>query len=418
MQARRSVLIHEDNPWVKKEGDSFDVTMGSFDGAEICELIGLFILSLLSHIRGSAGLYRDDGLMALRGSPRQIELKKKEICKILKETGIDITIEANRKIVNMLDLTLDLNTGTYQTFNKPNHIPLYVHRESNHPPSILKNVPLSVNKRLSLNSSNKEKFDQTSAPFQKALKDSGYDHTLNFEPKIDQTKATSKNRPRKIIWFAPPFSSNVTTRIGSKILALIDSSFPPSHDFHKIFNRNNVKVSYRTTPNMKQIIGGHNKKILSKFQSSNHTKECTCTAEPCPVDGICQQEGTIYQATVSHKDTNTNEELKETYIGMTGPPFIERYRNHRSSFKLKHKETDSELSKHIWNLKGKGLTYQIKWKILDRTKTFSPISRICKLCTLERFYLITRKDLYSLNKNTEFGHDCLHKRFFKLSTAK
>ena len=31
--------------WIKKSGDSdFDVTMGSFDGAELCELVGLFIL--------------------------------------------------------------------------------------------------------------------------------------------------------------------------------------------------------------------------------------------------------------------------------------------------------------------------------------------------------------------------------------
>ena len=55
---------------------------------------------------------------------------------------------------------------------------------------------------------------------------------------------------------------------------------------------------------------------------SNQTKNCTCTAEPCPVDGTYQQEGTIYQATVSHSDKNTGEEVKETYIGMTGPPFI------------------------------------------------------------------------------------------------
>ena len=150
---------------------------------------------------------------------------------------------------------------------------------------------------------------------------------------------------------------------------------------------------------------------------SNQTKNCTCTAEPCPVDGTYQQEGTIYQATVSHSDKNTGEEVKETYIGMTGPPFIKRYRNHLSSFKLKHKETDSELSKYIWQLKEKGLSYKTKWKILDRAKTFSSISRTCKLCTLERFYLITRKDLHSLNKNTEFGHDCPHKKFFKLSTA-
>ena len=146
-------------------------------------------------------------------------------------------------------------------------------------------------------------FDQTSAPFQKALKDSGYDHTLIFEPQNEQIQPAKKNRSRKIIWFVPPYSANVNTRIGSKILALLDSSFPPSHDLHEIFNRNSVKVSYRTTPNMKQILTGHNKKIINKTQASSQDNLCTCTLEPCPVDGACTQEGVIYQATVTHTVT-------------------------------------------------------------------------------------------------------------------
>ena len=417
-QARKSVLIHEDTAWIKKEGDLFDVTMGSYDGAEVCELVGLYILSLLVHIRGRAGQYRDDGIMALKGSARQVENTKKEICRILQSTGLGITIDANLKIVNILDLTLNLTTGTYQTFNKPNNIPLYVHKESNHPPSILKNIPLSVNKRLNLNSSNKEMFDQTSAPFQKSLKDSGYSHTLNFE-KINEEpqNRNSKNRKRKIFWFVPPYSTSVTTRIGAKILALVDSSFPPLHRLNKIFNRNTVKVSYRTTPNMKQIIAGHNKKIFNQSQP-NQTKPCRCTAEPCPVGGLCKQEAVIYQAVVTHQDITSKEILKESYVGMTGTTFMKRYANHKSSFNLKEKYADTELSKYIWSLKEQNLQYKIKWKIIDRSQTFSPISRICNLCTLERDYLIFRKDLHTLNKNSEFGHHCPHKRFKKLSVTK
>jgi hypothetical protein len=46
----------------------FDVTMGSYDGAEICELVGLFILSKLEAKFGKnqVGLYRDDGLAILK----------------------------------------------------------------------------------------------------------------------------------------------------------------------------------------------------------------------------------------------------------------------------------------------------------------------------------------------------------------
>ena len=117
--------------------------------------------------------------------------------------------------MNILDLNLNINTGTYQTFSKPHNTPLYVHTQSNHPPSILKNIPLSVNQRLTSNSSNIEMFEQTSGPFQKALKDSGYSYILEFEPVNKQTKPGVRRKPRKIIWFVPPYSTSVTTRIGS-----------------------------------------------------------------------------------------------------------------------------------------------------------------------------------------------------------
>ena len=66
MHARKSLLFDKTSTaWVKKGNNNmFDVTMGSFDGAEICELVGLYILNILSskyHDNGSIGLYRDDG---------------------------------------------------------------------------------------------------------------------------------------------------------------------------------------------------------------------------------------------------------------------------------------------------------------------------------------------------------------------
>ena len=42
----------------------------SFDGTEICELVGLFLLSRLASIIGknNVGLYRDDGLAILENT--------------------------------------------------------------------------------------------------------------------------------------------------------------------------------------------------------------------------------------------------------------------------------------------------------------------------------------------------------------
>ena len=47
---------------LENNSNLFDVTMGSYDGAEICELVGLFILNHLGKTFGkleNIGLYRD-----------------------------------------------------------------------------------------------------------------------------------------------------------------------------------------------------------------------------------------------------------------------------------------------------------------------------------------------------------------------
>lgn len=39
---------------------------------------------------------------------------------------------------------------------KPNTNPLYIHTSSNHPPSIIKHIPSSIEKRVNINSTNEE----------------------------------------------------------------------------------------------------------------------------------------------------------------------------------------------------------------------------------------------------------------------
>ena len=62
--ARKSLLYNNSEPWMKKDSGLFDVTMGAYDGAEVCELVGTFLLYKLSlkYNKNDIGLYRDDGL--------------------------------------------------------------------------------------------------------------------------------------------------------------------------------------------------------------------------------------------------------------------------------------------------------------------------------------------------------------------
>ena len=86
---------------MKKDGNKdFDVPMGCFDGAEICELVGSFILNQLRSVldKNDIGLYWDDGLGIFCGiSKPMIERKKKLIVQTFKQCGLAITIECNLK---------------------------------------------------------------------------------------------------------------------------------------------------------------------------------------------------------------------------------------------------------------------------------------------------------------------------------
>jgi hypothetical protein len=124
---------------MKKNNDLFDVTMGSYDGAEVCELVGIYLLHQVKTAfpEISFGLYRDDGLGCYKNMPGpKTERTKKAITKIFHNNGLEITINMNMRQSNFLDVTMFLETGKYQPYRKPGNAPLYINQRSNHPPNI------------------------------------------------------------------------------------------------------------------------------------------------------------------------------------------------------------------------------------------------------------------------------------------
>ena len=417
IHAKRSLLYHQDSQWKKKNSDNtFDVTMGSYDGAETCELIGLYMLSLITpKFKDQVGLYRDDGLAVCKATPREIEKTKQEVSNVFKSHGLKITIEANKKTVNFLDVTLDLPSGSYKPYMKPNNKLLYVHQQSNHPPALKKNIPLNINKRLSNISSSKEIFNEAIPPYQKALEESGYDFKLTFNP--EQTTRKKKSRKRNTTWYSPPWDSNVKTNLGKKFLGIIDKCFPPNHPLHKIFNRHTLKLSYSCMPNMKTIISTHNKKILSQDTATpgptqQQERTCNCRKKPeCPLEGKCLQANVVYQASVTTEATN------ESYVGLA-TNFKDRYRNHMTSFRHANRRNETELSKYIWTLKDARKPFRVQWKVLATCKPYDNVSKKCNLCLKEKFFIICRNDLCTLNKRNELASSCPHRNRFTLKNFK
>ena len=122
--ARKSLLFNNGESWMKTKSGLFDVTMGAYDGAEVCELVGLYLLSKISQVipTSKVGLYRDDGLAAFTSTngPEQDRLRKKLI-DCFKKEGLKIVVRANVTNVDFLDSHMCIESGNYRPYSKPNN---------------------------------------------------------------------------------------------------------------------------------------------------------------------------------------------------------------------------------------------------------------------------------------------------------
>ena len=225
------------------------------------------------------------------------------------------------------------------------------------------------------------------------------------DPSANTPKQKSRNRKRNILWFNPPWNLEVKTNIGKEFLKLVEECFHPENPLSKICNRKTVKVSYSTTPNMEQIIAGKNAKVLNDQQNESPSKKCSCTkGKVCLLENRCLEKGIIYQATVEQQ----NKESK-TYVGLTATDFKARYGVHKKSFEDPD-YNPTTLSKHIHDLKNKGIEHKVTWKILDRGTSYSPVSDVCHLCNKKAYYIIFEPHLAELNSRSELFSTCMHKK--------
>ena len=413
--SRKSLLFKNNDEWVKKNGENqlFDVTMGSYDGAEVCELVGLFLLSKLQPLLGvnRVGLYRDDGLSYVRSeSGRILDKMRKDIFKLFKDEGLTITVEHNLIVTDFLDVTLNLSNGKYSPYRKPDSKPLYIHAKSNHPPSTIKELPSMINRRLSDRSCDEDVFNQAKGVYEEALRTSGHPSILSYQPSTPEEQ-TQRRRHRKIIWFNPPFSSNVKTKIGKEFLRLVAKHFNISHPFYKILNRNTLKISYSCMPNIASIIKQKNTSLL-RGTDDTAQPHCNCQKkEECTLPGECMTEAVVYTATVNHDD-GTN-----FYHGLSEGPVKARISKHYTSFRHSRYRNETELSKFIWSLQDRGKNYDIAWSITCKSRKYQCGSSRCDLCLSEKL-LIARNDADGmLNSRSELISKCRHKNKFLLSNV-
>ena len=409
IHSRKSALFKGKDVWTKKQNPDFDVSMGSFDSAEVCELVGLFILHQLAceYKDINFGLYRDDGCgeTTILPGPQRSALEKK-IRKSFREWGFKIDIRIGDTETDLLDVYMDLKNNTFRPFTKPNYIPKYIHVQSDHPKNVIKHIPKTVNDRLCRLSANEAEFNKEKELYQNQLKESGFNEKLVFKRK----KGKKKPRVRNAVWFNPPFSNRVKTRVGHRFLDLIDTHFPEENPLHKIINRKTVKISYSCSKNFERVLTNHNKKIL---QSENETqkRKCNCqNQEECPLKNECLLEDIVYKATVT--TTNT----KKTYIGMTGDTFKSRFGNHKQSFTHRRYGNQTKLASYVWDLKDRNINPQIKFEKVLQAPKFRPGGRNCALCDSEKAEIMIQKKKQSINVCNEIATKCPHIRKHTLAS--
>ena len=127
---------------------------------------------------------------------------------------------------------------------------------------------------------------------------------------------------------------------------------PPNNKYHKIFKKQNVKLSYNCVPNMGSIIAQHNKQELNRFSSAD-TKilPYNChNKHNCPLEGKCRTKCVIYKASICTSNGKTMP-----YYDCCETNSKARYYNHKQSFKSSSKIHQTELSKFAWRLKNEVL---------------------------------------------------------------
>ena len=110
-------------------------------------------------------------------------------------------------------------------------------------------------------------------------------------------------------------------------------------------------------PNMAKAISKHNSRILKPIDEGSSRSKCKCQNEGiiCPVGGECTKPWVVYSAKV----TETSSGQAETYTGLTKRPFKTRWKEHLRDFEKTENRTSTRLSGHIWDLKDKGLSYNL-----------------------------------------------------------
>ena len=142
---------------------------------------------------------------------------------------------------------------------------------------------------------------------------------------------------------------------------------------------------------MGSYISKHNNKILSQNLQQNMSNKalaergiphCNCQNKAgCVMADKCVNSNMVYRYHVKRTDNQTTE----TYTGCTWN-FKQRHDTHMRS--LDHDSGSTTLSTHVKSLRRQNIPHEITWEFKEHASPFNPSTWWCRLCTLERYYIL------------------------------
>ena len=159
-------------------------------------------------------------------------------------------------------------------------------------------------------------------------------------------------------------------------------------------------------------IGFYHRVYILDFQDQ---PKCNCRQEDaCLVEGNCLDKELIHQSNL--KENNTSDGVN--YKGFTENTFKDRFYKHRNSFKYESKANSTELSKHFWEMKRKGIEKPIMhWSVIDHAKPYKNGSKRCNLYLTEKYHIVT-SPVNLINKRYQLVSKCRHENKFYLVNYK
>lgn len=210
-----------------------------------------------------------------------------------------------------------------------------------------------------------------------------------------------------MISFNPPCSQNVKTHVAKNFLCLIDKHFAKSLKLHKIFNKNNLKVSYSFSSNMANVIKTLQPRDPEWVQWGwRDPRKCNWGNKDLrALDDDCLKRNVSTKLSQEHLDSRTLTYAWQKTISKQDATTT------NSLHERKHAHA-TVVVKHIWELKRKKTSYNFKWYIIKRANTCVGNPSCCKLCISEKPRNLSTHDVSQLNKRSELITNCCHETTF------